>query len=89
MNKTDVRLQRKRKLSDGPSDDFYKKKQELAEHDERMEEEAEHAAADADIVEVTEEELVIGKSFNMKKFREKLRESDFIVGKIWQSPPKR
>lgn len=89
MNKTDVRLQRKRKLSDGSSDDFYKKKQELAEHDERMEEEAEQAAADADIVEVTEEELVIGKSFNMKKFREKLRESDFIVGKIWQSPPKR
>lgn len=89
MNKTDVRLQRKRKLSDGPSDDFYKKKQELAKHDERMEEEAEQAAADADIVEVTEEELVIGKSFNMKKFREKLRESDFIVGKVFIVPPKR
>lgn len=82
MSTSAVRMQRKRKLSDGPHDDFYKKKQELAEHDEQMEAEAEQAAADADIVEVAEEELIIGKSFNMKKFREKLRESDFIIGKF-------
>lgn len=83
MSITDVRHHRKRKLSDSnAADQFYKKKQELADRDEQMEaDEAEQAAADAEIVEVAEEELVIGKSFNMKKFREKLRESDFIIGK--------
>lgn len=74
---------RKRKLSGGRgADDFYKKKQELAEHDEQMEEAAEKEAADAEIVEMEEEELVIGKSFNLKRFREKLRDKDFILGEL-------
>ena len=33
-----------------------------------------------------EEEFKVNHSFNMKKFREKLREGDFILGKCFLNP---
>lgn len=69
-------------------DEFRKRKLQLLAGDQRDEEMADAALATAtanggdgnDIVEEYEEELVTGKSFNMKKFREKLRDGDFIFG---------
>lgn len=90
------RKQRKRKLSDSrpdasapgsvTQDEFRQRKLQLMAGDQQDEEmaDAQQAAATAngdDIVEEYEEELVTGKSFNMKKFREKLRDGEFIFGK--------
>lgn len=75
------RKQRKRKHSDSKStvadDDFYKRKNALLDKEEAdYDEEVINAESEED----QEDELNVSRPFNMKKFREKLREGDFITG---------
>lgn len=79
------RKQRKRKHSDSKSsvaeaadDDFYKRKNALLDKEEADYDEAINNAPEPE--EDQEEELNVSRPFNMKKFREKLREGDFITG---------
>lgn len=95
------RKQRKRKHSDGGGVDvpaetaptnFYSKKNALLDREE-LEYDEENAGPSVDEPLEQEEELLnVSRSFNMKKFREKLRDGDFIMGirrsgasiKIWK-----
>lgn len=77
----ELRKQRKRKHSDSTAvadDDFYKRKNALLDKEEADYDEAVNNAPESE--EDQEDELNVSRPFNMKKFREKLREGDFITG---------
>lgn len=88
MLNLEERKQRKRKLSDHNAaggtekvqkEEIYRKKNELL----NQEDKDEDATAEMEVQpeEIQEEELNTSNSFSMKKFREKLREGEFITGK--------
>lgn len=61
--------------------------EEMAELEEENGVAAADEAGDTEIIEQADEELITGKSFNMKKFREKLRDGDFIFGERFPPNP--
>lgn len=79
---------RKRKHSDRIVENGKIRKTELVEHNNDVEnghdDASDHEIAEDPDVEEVEEELKTTGSFNMKKFREKLKTGDFIAGEIME-----